>query len=101
MPAIERSSRHKAQRSCSITDLITTLGMVPTGIIVHLTKMRKGFDAICIYVDRLSRKVTLISSRTSDTAKTVAGVFFANSLPQYGLPDALITDRDPIFTSKF
>lgn len=53
------------------------------------------------WVDRLSRRVHFIAGRVTDTANEVAKSFFSVILPQHGLPDAIISDRDPKFVSRF
>lgn len=76
-------------------------GMVATDFITHLPVTESGFDAITTWVDRLSRRVHFIPSRTNDTAEDAARSFFRYIMPHHGLPDAIISDRDPKFTSKF
>lgn len=75
--------------------------MVSTEFIVHLQKKTQGFDAITTYVDGLSRRARFISSRASGTEETVANALFRKIIPHHGLPDSLISDRDPKFTSRF
>ena len=76
-------------------------GSLSTDFIVSLPKTRNGLDAIATWVDRLSRRVHFLPSRGTDTAVEAAKAFFANIFKLHGLPDNLVTDRDPKFTSKF
>ena len=76
-------------------------GSVAMDFITHLPRTKRGFDAITTYVDRLSRRVHFVPSRTSDTASDVAKDFFDNIFRLHGLPDSLVSDRDPKFTSRF
>ena len=69
--------------------------------ITHLPTTATGFDSITTFVDRLSRRVHFVPSRMSDTAKDVAQLFFDNIFRLHGLPDSVVSDRDPKFTSKF
>jgi transposase InsO family protein len=39
--------------------------------------------------------------RENFTAKDVADAFLRNIYPRYGLPDSIVSDRDPRFTSNF
>ena len=76
-------------------------GCIATDFIVGLPLTKQGFDAITTWVDRLSRRVRLIPSKTSDTAEDTARSFMCNIFPIHGLPDSIASDRDPKFTSKF
>ncbi len=69
--------------------------------IVKLPKTKNGYDSITTYVDRLSRRVHFIPSKDSDTAVDVANAFFSNLFKHHGMPDSIVSDRDPKFTSKF
>ncbi len=66
-----------------------------------LPKTKNGFDCITTLVDLLSRSVHFIPSKESDTAVYVANSFFSNLFKHHGLPDSIVSDRDPNFTSKF
>ena len=76
-------------------------GSLATDFIVKLPKTKRGFDCITTWVDRLSRRVHFIPSHTTDTATDVADSFFNNIFKLHGLPDNIVSDRDPKFTSKF
>ena len=76
-------------------------GSLATDFIVKLPKTKNGFDSITTYVDRLSRRVHFIPSRESDSAVDVANTFFSNIFRHHGIPDSIVSDRDPKFTSKF
>ena len=76
-------------------------GSIATDFIVALPKTKNGFDCITTYVDRLSRRVHFIPSKDSDTAVDVANSFFKNIFPYHGMPDSIVSDRDPKFKSKF
>lgn len=76
-------------------------GSLATDFIVKLPKTNRGHDSITTWVDRLSRRVHFIPGRTTDTAVDVANTFFCEVFKLHGLPDAIVSDRDPKFTSKF
>lgn len=76
-------------------------GSIATDFIVALPKTKNGFDSITTWVDRLSRRVHFIPSKDSDTAVDVANSFFRNIFPYHGMPDSIVSDRDPKFKSKF
>lgn len=76
-------------------------GSLATDFIVGLPKTSKGFDAITTWVDRLSRRVHFIPCRGTDTAVDTVACFFESIFKHHGLPDNVVSDRDPKFTSKF
>jgi len=45
--------------------------------------------------------VSLPKTKDSDTAVDVANSFFRNMFPYHGMPDNIVSDRDPKFKSKF
>ena len=76
-------------------------GSLATDFIVKLPVTKRGFDSITTWVDRLSRRVHFIPSHTSDTATDVANSIFTNIFKLHGLPDSIVSDKDPNFTSNF
>lgn len=76
-------------------------GSFATDFIVKLPKTKNGFDCITTWVDRLSRRVHFFPSREENTAVDVGNAFFRNIFQHHGLPDSIVSDRDPKFTSKF
>ena len=69
--------------------------------IVQLPKMKKNFDAIFVVVDRLTKRVHLISTHTAATASNIARIFFDNIFRLHSLPKVIISDRYSKFISKF
>jgi hypothetical protein len=57
-------------------------------------------DCITTWVYRISWRVHLIPSRSSDTAVDAAKSFYGNVFKLHGLPDEIDLDRDPKVTSK-
>ncbi|GJP62189.1 hypothetical protein CLOP_g19278 [Closterium sp. NIES-67] len=60
-----------------------------------------GNDAILVVVDRLTKMAHFIACQQSITAEQTAQLFLANVIRLHGLPSAIISDRDPKFTSNF
>lgn len=60
-----------------------------------------GFNAIFVVVDRLSKQGTFIPCTTGLTAQEFAELFVKHIICRFGLPDSIITDRDPRWTSDF
>ena len=71
-------------------DLVTAL---PAGA--------SGNDAVVVFVDRLSKMVHFAAIKKTITAEELAAVFFNHVVKLHGLPEAIISDRDPKFTSDF
>ena len=60
-----------------------------------------GFDTILTVVDRLTKRIRLIPVCSSDTAEITAQRFLDSVFRDFGIPDSIVTDRDPRFTAKF
>jgi len=69
--------------------------------IVQLPLTKEGHDTIVVFVDRYTKRAYFKAMHTSATAPEVAKIFFATVFKNHGLPKAIISDRDPKFTSHF
>ena len=69
--------------------------------IVKLPITTRKFDAITIFVDKLSKQVHFAPSRTTDTAIEVANCFFSNVFCLHGMSNTIVSDRDTKFTIIF
>ena len=74
---------------------------VTLDFIVALPKTRRGYDATIVIVDKLTKWVIYIASRTTDDAPTVARYFFDHVVRHHGIPAVIISDRDAKFASIF
>ncbi len=63
--------------------------------------MSKGSDYLWVVVCRLTSMVHLIPIRTTDMASDLAEKFLQKIVHLHGLPQSIVSDRDPKFTSKF
>lgn len=72
-------------------DLITGLPITRTG----------QHDAIVVFVDKLSKMVHYAPCTTTVDAPALAKIFFREVVRLHGVPDIIISDRDPRFTSHF
>ena len=70
-------------------------------LIVELPKTNDGYDAIITIVDRLTKMAHFIPTTTTVTAKQVANLFINNIFKLHGVPQDIISDRDPRFISNF
>lgn len=74
---------------------------VSMDLIVQLPRTKRNFDAVVTFVDKLSKMVHFVPTRTDITAPELARLFIDNVVRLHGLPRVIISDRDPKFTSKF
>eukprot|EP01066_Platyproteum_vivax_P012809 Platyproteum_vivax@DN5822_c0_g1_i1.p1 len=61
----------------------------------------KGFDSICVVVDRLTKQAHFIPCCETISADQTAELFLQNIFRLHGLPDEIITDRGPQFRAHF
>lgn len=59
------------------------------------------YNAIFVVVDRLSKHAQFLPTTTGLTSKGFTYMFVRNVACRFGLPDSIITDRDPRWTSDF
>ena len=60
-----------------------------------------GKSIILTVVDRFSKYCHFIPLTHPYTAESVAQVFFAEIVRLHGVPQSIVSDRDPVFTSFF
>ena len=68
---------------------------------VGLILKSNGFDMILGMTDRLTNYVKLEPVHSTATAQEIADVVYRSWYRQFGMPDAVTSDRDKLFTSKF
>jgi hypothetical protein len=74
---------------------------VTMDLITQLPKSRAGHDAIVVFVDKLSKMVHLVATKTDVTAPQLAEIFWRTVVRHHGLPSSIVSDRDPRFTGHF
>lgn len=60
-----------------------------------------GYNAIYVVVDRLTKHAQFIPTTTGLTSEGFAKLFTKHTASRFGLPESIITDRDPRWTSDF
>ena len=73
---------------------------VSLDLITALPKTQSGHDAILTLVDTVSKMAHFIPTTTTVTAEGVVSLLADRLVRYHGLPQALISDRDPRFTSE-
>jgi hypothetical protein len=63
--------------------------------------LSRGFDAILVVVDRLSKRIHAIPTTTQMDSSGMARLFLEHVWRHHGLPDEIISDRGPTFVSRF
>ena len=61
----------------------------------------KGYDAILVIVDRLTKMAAFIPTYTSITAEGLAELFTTHIFSRHGIPESIVCDRGSEFTSRF
>jgi len=74
---------------------------VSLDLITSLPRTKRGYDAIVVFVDRLTKMAHFCPTTNEVSGEGVAQLFFDNIFRLHGLPAALVSDRDPRFTGKF
>jgi hypothetical protein len=74
---------------------------VSMDLITALPKSRAGCDAIVVFVCRLTKMVHYVATRTNVTAPQLAAIFMREVVRLHGVPERILSDRDPRFTANF
>jgi transposase InsO family protein len=74
---------------------------VTMDLITQLPTSRQQNDSIIVMVDKYSKMVHYAPCKTTVTAPEVAQIFFREIVRHHGIPDAIVSDRDSKFMSKF
>ena len=61
----------------------------------------KGRTGLVVFVDRLSKMMHLAPYKTSITGKEAELLFLDHVYRLHGMPESIVSDRDPRFTSGF
>jgi hypothetical protein len=70
-------------------------------LITMLPKTPRGFDAVIVFVDRLTKMAHFAPTTTGVTAPELAKIFMNTVFKLHGMPKIIISDRDSKFTSNF
>ncbi|KAI3815254.1 hypothetical protein L1987_14916 [Smallanthus sonchifolius] len=70
-------------------------------LITKLPKTRKGYDAIWVVVDRLTKSAHFLSIKETYSSERLADVYIKEVVSRYGVLVSIVSDRDTRFTSQF
>lgn len=59
------------------------------------------YEAILVVVDRLSKYSHFIPLKHPFTARSIASIFVKEAVRLHGVPESILSDRDPLFVSIF
>ena len=74
---------------------------VSMDLIVALPRSRSGKDAIVVFVCKLTKMVHYVATTTNVTAPELADIFLREVVRLHGVPESILSDRDPRFTAHF
>ena len=74
---------------------------VSMDLVTDLPKTDRGYDAIVVFVDRLTKRIHVAPCTKTTTAEQLAYIFFALVWKNHGMCRGIVTDRDTRFTSRF
>ena len=81
--------------------MIQPFQLISQDFISGLPRMKQGYDRIMVVVDHgLSKGVIFIPTNKDITALQTAQLQIDHVFKRFGLPDDIISDRDPLFTSR-
>lgn len=69
--------------------------------VTRLPATPRKHTAVMTVIDRYTKMAHFVPTRDTATAKETAELFFQHIVRLHGLPDSIVSDRDPKFTSKF
>jgi hypothetical protein len=72
-----------------------------TDAVCGLPKTKHGFDAIQVYVDRLTKLKRFAVARTTDGSVQLANTTLRTIIGPHGMPKSIVSDRDPRITAHF
>ena len=74
---------------------------VSVDFIVQLPKTKAGYDAILVFVDRLTKMMHLAPCKITVDSEGTATLFVDNVWKHHGIPKDIVTYRDSVYVGKF
>ena len=70
-------------------------------IITHLPVTERGWKAIMMFVDRMSKYVYFVHCKSTISVEELAQLFIEMVVSWHGMPKRIISDRDGRYLSRF
>ncbi|KAI3824163.1 hypothetical protein L1987_05612 [Smallanthus sonchifolius] len=74
---------------------------ITTDLITKLPKTRRGYDAIWVMVDRLTKSAHFLPIKETYSSEKLAEIYIKEVVSRHGVPIAIVSDRDTRFTLRF
>jgi hypothetical protein len=75
--------------------------VVSLDLVTDLPKTNSGYDAVCVFVDKLTKMVHISPTFSNSDAPDLAQLFLRDIYRLHGLPKQIVHDRGTQFTSRF
>jgi hypothetical protein len=72
-----------------------------TDQVTGLPRSKRGFDAIQVYVDRVTKLKRFAATRTTDGSVQLASTTLRTIIGPHGMPKSMVSDRDSRITARF
>ena len=69
--------------------------------VVGLPRAPRGYDAIWVIVDRLTKSTHFLAIRNNFFLNRLAELYVDEIVKLHGVPVSIVSDRDPKFMSRF
>ena len=69
--------------------------------IKNLPKTMRGFNAIWVIVDRLTKSAHFLAISDGSSTEKLAEIYVQEAAARHGVPTSIVLDWDVCFTSKF
>jgi hypothetical protein len=67
----------------------------------NLPKSTEGYTGVVVWVDRFSKMIRVAPCKEDVSAKQMAQLFLSHVVRSHGVPESIISDRDPRFLGSF
>ena len=69
--------------------------------VVGLTKIKANHDAIWVIIDRLTKSAHFLPIKETYIVDRLVEIYIKEIVVRHGVPVAIVSERDPIFNSRF
>jgi hypothetical protein len=76
-------------------------GAIIIDFITKLSKITKQHDSIMVVVDKLTKDAHFILVKLTHKVANITEIYMKEIVRLHGVPEAIVFDRDPMFTSNF